>query len=212
MLQAMIREFVCCRCGDSFSRKWFPSWPERKFCGKTCELAWRAEDEGMKEHGRRGLAMARESPKMQAYLASDRNPFRGSTGDPIRRRGQATNAANGWPGLTGGNGRGLTTPQELLLRQLGEGFIPECSVRLGRKAPGYPTNYKLDLGNPELKIGIELNGESHRSAAARARDEKKRLKLESLGWTVLAFWNEEVLKDLFGTLRQIQETISRTAS
>jgi hypothetical protein len=208
----MIREFVCCRCGDSFSRKWFPSWPERKFCGKTCEQAWRAQDPGLKEAARRANKASQASPRTREYLASDRNPFRGSTGDPIRRRGQATNAANGWPGLTGGNGRGLTIPQELLLRQLGEGFIPECSVSLGPKAPGYPTNYKLDLGNPELKIGIELHGESHRGITGRARDEKKRLKLESLGWTVLAFWNEEILNDLSGTLRRIQETTSRTAS
>jgi len=55
-----------------------------------------------------------------------------------------------------------------------------------------------------LKIGIEVDGQSHNSAKAKERDSKKDRKLEELGWHILRFRNEEVLENLNDTLLTIK--------
>ena len=93
--------------------------------------------------------------------------------------------------MRGGNGTGLTEPQAFMMDVLGAGWIAEFALSLGQRQAGYPTHYKLDLANPALKIGVELDGNSH--YARKAQDEKKDAKLASLGWTVLRFWNRDIL-------------------
>ena len=85
----------------------------------------------------------------------------------------------------------MTLPQKILLDVLGPGWVPEYALSLGRLTPGYPTNYKLDLANPERMIAIEVDGPSHR--ARKGQDQKKDEKVRSLGWTVLRFWNKDIL-------------------
>jgi very-short-patch-repair endonuclease len=65
-------------------------------------------------------------------------------------------------------------------------------VALGGRQLGYPTNYKLDFAWPKKKVGLEVNGSSHRTALGQQRDAKKTAKLQELGWTVLSIWNHEV--------------------
>lgn len=65
-------------------------------------------------------------------------------------------------------------------------------VPLGR-IPGYPTHYKLDLANPARMITIELDGPSHNAVKRKEADRRKTEKLSSLGWTVLRFWNKDIL-------------------
>jgi len=95
------------------------------------------------------------------------------------------------PSVRGGNGHGLTTAQAHLLAILGQGWIAEYVLSLGKRTPGYPTHYKLDLANPELKVCIEVDGHSHRSR--KQTDLKKEARLASLGWTVLRFWNWDIM-------------------
>jgi len=95
------------------------------------------------------------------------------------------------PSVHGGNGTGLTLPQSMLMGALGEPWQAEFCVSLGRRTLGYPTHYKLDLANGERRVGIEVDGASHYSR--KAQDVKKDQKLASLGWTVLRFWNREIL-------------------
>lgn len=76
---------------------------------------------------------------------------------------------------------------------LGEPWGPHV-VPLGRpKIPGYPTHYKLDVADPGRKVVIELDGISHHALARKEADRRKTEKLASLGWTVLRFWNSEIL-------------------
>jgi hypothetical protein len=86
---------------------------------------------------------------------------------------------------------GLTVPQKAMLDALGPSWEPELSLSLGRRTPGYPSHYKLDLGNAALRVGIEVDGNCHYSR--KSLDEKKDAKLASLGWTVLRFWNKDIL-------------------
>jgi len=96
------------------------------------------------------------------------------------------------PKIQGGNGRGLTVPQEKLLRLLGTSWIAEYVVPIGRK-PGLPTHYKLDLADPMRKITIEVDGNSHYALVRQAQDKKKTIYLQNHGWIVLRFWNHQIL-------------------
>ena len=95
------------------------------------------------------------------------------------------------PRVRGGNGRGMTAPQSVLLEALDDGWAAELTVSLKPRPAGYPSHYKLDVGNTTLRIGIEADGPSHRSR--KQLDVKKDAMLTSLGWTVLRFWNWEIL-------------------
>lgn len=52
-----------------------------------------------------------------------------------------------------------------------------------------------DLQYTAEKIAIEYDGPEHAGPKRRARDEQRRVDLRNLGWVVLTFTSEEVLKD-----------------
>lgn len=133
-----------------------------------------------------------------------------------KQKAMDTKKKNGWqpiwienPDLRGGNGR-FTKPQKILWKKLNEvskGWEMEQPVSLGEWEPGYPKNYKLDIGNSYHKIGIECDGDSHNSAKIKAKDRKKEKKLEELGWRVLRFSNSEILKDSDSIVTQIMSIV-----
>lgn len=101
------------------------------------------------------------------------------------------------PRIRGGNGRGLTRPQQLLLTVLDNNWKPEYCISLGKKQPGFPTNYKVDIGDPARRIAIEVDGNTHNGPGQRQKDRKKDDKLRNLGWYVIRIRNATVLK-MFG--------------
>ena len=211
-------ELKCEWCGISFQRE-----KRQRFCSKSCSAKWRMSRPDFvaslhtpkrAEACRQAMQRLRRNPqameKLRRYLLSGRNPFR----DPAKRA-EARNkahqklAASGYPMLNGGNGKGPTQPQLVLARLLGwpmEYVVPTKGL------PGYPSHYKLDIANPERRIAIEVDGQSHSSKAGRAKDIKKTRFLESRGWTVLRFRNREVLQDLTSVLKVIRQALSSTTS
>ena len=112
------------------------------------------------------------------------------------------------PKVQGGNGRGMTPPQELLLAQLGSGWRPELSIQTKHSPKdGFPYCYNVDLGNGKKKIAIEIDGPSHCSLLAQKRDKKKDALLTKLGWKVLRFTNAEVNTDIQGVTKTIMSII-----
>ena len=86
------------------------------------------------------------------------------------------------PKTRGGNGAGLTWHQAVMLEILGKDWIAEYPFPTKiSKRNGYPTCYKIDIANPKLMIGIELEGNSHKGKRA-AEDAKKDALLVSFGW------------------------------
>ena len=65
-------------------------------------------------------------------------------------------------------------------------------------------NYIVDFVCKELKIVIELDGISHLFEDIQEKDRKKEDFLNSLGYTVLRFSDEEVLKDMRNVIRVIE--------
>lgn len=96
------------------------------------------------------------------------------------------------PRVQGGNGRGLTQPQQMLASALGPEWVAEFIVcpGLGR-GNGYPTNYKIDLAHPTLMVAIEIDGPSH-NGKRREIDAKKDALLTSFGWRVCRISNATV--------------------
>src|SRR6516165_4944651 len=76
----------------------------------------------------------------------------------------------------GGNGK-LTHPQILLQQALGKGWQTEYAISLGCHQVGYPSCYKVDIGNKALKIAIEVDGGGHSRPLSLNRDLKKSAKL-----------------------------------
>ena len=77
-----------------------------------------------------------------------------------------------------------------------------------KREDGYPTAYKVDIGNTELKIAIEVDGNSHMVMARRLEDGKKVSCLEGLQWTVLRFSNRAVMEHLEDCVRTVLSTTS----
>lgn len=127
--------------------------------------------------------------------ASDRmtrnNPMKR---EATRQKVRTTLRAMGWtPTVRGGNGTGPTVPQLLLASRLG--WELETVVRtLQPKDSGYPSCYKLDIGNRTLKVGIEIDGNAHLAASVKVKDEKKTAFLSTLGWKILRFTNSDVME------------------
>ena len=63
--------------------------------------------------------------------------------------------------------------------------------------------YIVDFACPTFKIIVELDGSQHgRDENVRA-DAERTKRLESLGWAVLRFWNNDVQNDIDGVCQHI---------
>jgi hypothetical protein len=120
-----------------------------------------------------------------------------NTGKPwseeVRAKISKTHKASGKTFLErGGNGRGASRAEQLVLNCLPKSFIYNYAVALGGKGHGYPSNYKVDFGDPVKKLALEVDGVSHRQHGREGQDKKKEAKLRELGWSVCRISNEEV--------------------
>ena len=61
--------------------------------------------------------------------------------------------------------------------------------------------YIVDFACPEKKLVVEVDGPQH--AEAVAGDEARTGRLEQDGWTVLRFWNDDVLRDIDNVCQHI---------
>lgn len=209
----------CHQCGMGFTLNKTQDWKRRTkgetvfFCSKSCSSSWRIRlphvQEAVRAANMRRLPELREQMrKMQEKAAAPE--VRAKMRRTLERIGHQ-------PKVRGGNGRGLTEPQQRLMDALNKGssphFVPEYSVRTHMKrGSGYPGAYKVDLANLDLKLAIEVDGKSHRSKRRQAQDRKKEEMLRHLGWSVLRLSNRQVTEHLEDSVRAVSSTISRLRS
>lgn len=110
------------------------------------------------------------------------------------------------PQVRGGNGQPLPLEQLLLAAALGWNTEVAVPTKKGRSS-GYPTCYKLDIGNSELKIGIEIDGRGHRALARRVQDAKKEHLLQAMGWTILRFSKKRAVENFQECLQSVLAAI-----
>ncbi|WP_287260596.1 endonuclease domain-containing protein [Mesorhizobium sp.] len=76
-----------------------------------------------------------------------------------------------------------------------EGGAVECQ-------PQFPiAGYIVDFACPDKKLVVEVDGSQH--ADANAGDEARTKRLEQDGWTVLRFWNDDVIRDIDNVCQHI---------
>lgn len=198
---------VCEFCQEGFVGRRKAS----RFCSRSCKSKWfHQNDPKFRTIAQANMAQIRSRPdvqkKIRQHLASPSNPFRNPKNQ--RKANEAVRLKTGFSMLNGGNGRGPTVPQKALAELLG--WPTEVCVRTNQKrGSGYPTCYKIDIANPSLMIGIEVDGEGHKGTKAKARDAKKQAFLESRGWLLLRFWNHEVIRDVQSAADSVKSSISR---
>lgn len=56
--------------------------------------------------------------------------------------------------------------------------------------------YIVDFACPDKRLIVEVDGSQHARGEAAERDDVRTRELEKLGWTVLRFWNDDVLRDI----------------
>lgn len=84
--------------------------------------------------------------------------------------------------------------------------------RLRRKQAGYKFRrqhsigrYIVDFYCPEKKLIIEIDGWQHREENNFGYDDARTEFLESLGYRVIRFWNDEINKNIDGVVLKIGE-------
>lgn len=175
----------------------------RAFCSKKCGRAYTGSISSQNEHLRSEAMRKASSNRMKRN-----NPMK----DPRARAAMATTlrAMGHCPKTRGGNGSPPPLPVAALAAALGWPIEHPVPAGHGARKRGLATSYKLDIANPVLKIGIEVDGSSHASLERQRQDRKKQRFLEQLGWIVLRFSNEEVTADLAACVQMVLSTISKS--
>ena len=63
--------------------------------------------------------------------------------------------------------------------------------------------YIVDFACPTHRLIVEVDGSQHGNDGDRAYDQLRTARLEADGWTVLRFWNDDVLRDISGVCLHI---------
>ncbi|SUB00402.1 DNA G:T-mismatch repair endonuclease [Pannonibacter phragmitetus] len=69
--------------------------------------------------------------------------------------------------------------------------------------------YIADFAAPEYKLVVEIDGGQHGMADGLTRDERRDGVMRDLGWTVLRFWNRDVLANLNAVLETVLASCNR---
>jgi len=96
----------------------------------------------------------------------------------------------------------MTFAEQKLWQALRGRQIEGCRFR--RQHPIGP--YIADFACLDKSLVIELDGGQHQERMEY--DERRTAFLESLGWKVLRFWNNEVMSNLDGVLASVAEVLT----
>jgi very-short-patch-repair endonuclease len=104
-------------------------------------------------------------------------------------------------------------------RKMLRSTMPEAEVILWSKLKGKSLNgYKfrrqysiekfvVDFYCPELKLAIEVDGDSHYREGAEQRDREREAVIESYGISFLRFTNRQVVENVDGVLHSVMQYI-----
>jgi very-short-patch-repair endonuclease len=65
------------------------------------------------------------------------------------------------------------------------------------------SDYIDDFACPSKKLIVEVDGSQHGSEAGARNDSIRDETLKSLGWTLLRFWNDDVIRDIDNVCQHI---------
>lgn len=70
--------------------------------------------------------------------------------------------------------------------------------------------YIVDFACPAKKLIVEVDGSQHGTAELAGADQTRTEELRRLGWTVLRFWNDDVLRDIDAVCQHIVAASDQT--
>jgi very-short-patch-repair endonuclease len=76
-----------------------------------------------------------------------------------------------------------------------------------RRAAKSPPPFVVDFFCPSAKLVIEIDGGQHAESSATIRDRRRTIWLESRGYRVLRFWNNDVLQNMEGVWQHICDAL-----
>jgi hypothetical protein len=200
------QETTCHQCGQPFQgtigQKREMARGNRVYCSAECLSVMH------QEAGKKAMAIVHERhmDKIKERMRRH-NPMADQV---VREKMRTSLSARGWTSPRGGNGTGLTIPERLLSSALN--WPAPLVITTHDRKKGYPTCYKVDVGNPILMVAIEIDGRSHAIARQKAIDAKKDAWLREHGWTVLRFSNQEVTAHLEACVQMVLSTTSRLST
>lgn len=95
--------------------------------------------------------------------------------------------------------RKLTEPELKLWNELRNHRLMGLGFRRQMPIAGHI----VDFACPAAKLIVELDGSQHGRDAQAAADRLRDAKLNELGWLVLRFWNDDVLRGIDGVCMHI---------
>lgn len=72
--------------------------------------------------------------------------------------------------------------------------------------------YIVDFACPDKKLIIEVDGSQHGEGTQANADAQRDQKLQTLGWTIIRFWNDDILGDVDGVCDHIVTVAGLTAA
>lgn len=200
-----------------------------RFCSTTCAGRWAAENKSLaltatKKCQGCGASMkrvhfnrlfcsvkCRNQPKVLPCEQCGRS-FTSTQVAPGKPRSRfcGVSCRKNWSGRWSARRRIIPTPEEMTIWKMFPDSILRHHIRTEiRKTNNARRWYQIDVAFPEIKLGVEIDGGVHRIPANMEKDRIRTKYLEAHGWTVLRFWNHEVIKDSMKVKRAIQSTISK---
>lgn len=205
-------EKICEWCKSIYIVNTLQDVNKRRFCSCSCAAKWRMSfPERRKTSRKYGKLMSENNIGKKRPDASKRmkenNPMKNPENIEKMRQKKI-----GCTFLSRGGNPKKTLPQIKLAEALNlidnmEYVINTSSVK--DKFKSLPNCYKVDIAILEYKIAIEVDGDTHKLKKWKYIDKRKTLVLESLGWKVIRFTNEEILNDLAKVLNIINEILKK---
>jgi predicted DNA repair protein MutK len=186
---------TCCVCNESFEKilRYSCGSKPPKLCGKSeCKNKLSS------------ITMARTNTIHASARMKANNPMANKRS--LRKMRRTLMEMGHKPKVRGGNGSGPSPAEMSVAQALGWEMQVVVPTRMPRVS-GYPTHYKLDVGNPDLKVGIEVDGNSHQMLSRKLEDAKKEKFLRGLGWIVLRVSNRQALEELPSTISRLKALI-----
>lgn len=204
----MTKIITCEWCG---AQNEVPNHSKNRFCGRSCSAKWRMRQPEMIAINKSPQKSKKISEKLKeaharnpdwAKKASKRMRENNPSHDPdVLAKTREYWKEHGHPlkkqQLKGGNGKVLPFAHRILWAALGPEWKTEYVIATKQpRGSGYPSNYKVDLAFPSLKMWVEVDGWGHSVEEGKLLDKKKTDLLRTLGWTGLRFWNHQIENQL----------------
>lgn len=97
----------------------------------------------------------------------------------------------------------ITKAEKILWEKVKDRQIEDCKFRRQYSV----AEFVIDFYIPELKLAIEIDGDSHFKNGAAEYDKERQVFIESTGIRFIRFTNDDVYNNLSGVLEYIAQNI-----